>query len=233
MAEFGLITSVAFLSSRGARYYASNSDQISPLEKELLELMHLQGRFIDFGCRTFINFRQVSLLIKNMPLDNMERYGRMKDTIPFILGAVDGKVRSLDLQHTSMMQSENMSKSVDTIGKTLNGLTQEVSAGQERINEIIRYLLSDLDFRLPRLGLEEDQEKYIIDKITSAFKETLEQMQKSSQVGESLHGIVRLLEHLAAQQKRLVEVNFAEFDKPPETSLPNDGDSYSSDVELF
>lgn len=233
MAEYGLVTSVAFLSNRGACYYSSNSDEISPLEKDLLQLMHLQGRFIDFGCRTFVNYRQVSLLVKNMPLDNMERYGRMKDTIPFILGAVDGKVRSLDLYQTLLNHSENMSKSVDAIGNTLHSLTQEVSAGQDHINNIVSFLLSDLDFHLPRLGLEPDQEKFIVEKISATFNETLAQMQKGLQVSDSLQGVVRLLEHLAIQQQRLIELNFAEVEQSPAASLPNDGEVYSSDVELF
>lgn len=178
-----------------------------------------------------MNFRQVSLLIKNMPLDNMERYGRIKDTIPFILGAVDGKVRSLDLHHLLMNQAESMSKSVDAIGKTLSNLTTEVSKGQERVSEIIRYLLTDLDFHLPRLGLEADQEKYIIEKITVAFNDTLAQMNHSSHVSQSLEDIVRLLQHLATQQKRLVDTSFVE--ETPASIKPNDGEVYSSDVELF
>lgn len=231
MAEFDLVTSVALISSSGKLYYSSNSSEISPLEKDLLNLLHDQGRFVDFGCRTFVNFRQVSLLIKNMPLDNMERYGRIKDTIPFILGAVDGKVRSLDLHHLLMNQAESMSKSVDAIGKTLSNLTTEVSKGQERVSEIIRYLLTDLDFHLPRLGLEVDQEKYIIEKITAAFNDTLAQMNHSSHVSQSLEDIVRLLQHLATQQKRLVDTSFVE--NSPASSSPNDGEVYSSDIELF
>jgi hypothetical protein len=195
--------------------------------------MHLQGRFIDFGCRTFVNYRQVSLLVKNMPLDNMERYGRMKDTIPFILGAVDGKVRSLDLHQTLVDHSENMSKSVDAIGSTLHNLTKEVAEGQDHINDIVSFLLTDLDFHLPRLGLEADQEKFIIEKITATFNETIAQMQKGLQVSDSLQGVVRLLEHLAIQQQRLIELNFAEVDQSPAASLPNDGEVYSSDVEFF
>jgi DNA-binding response OmpR family regulator len=231
MAEFDLVTSVSFLSASGARYYSSNSSVISPLEKELLELLHNQGRFVDFGCRTFVNYRQVSLLIKNMPLNNMERYGRIKDTVPFILGAVDGKVRSLDLHHLLLNQSDSMSKSVDVIGTTLSNLTSEVAKGQSRINEIIRFLLSDLDFHLPRLGLEVDQEKYILEKITTAFNDTLSQMNQSLHVSQSLENIVRLLQHLATQQQRMVDTSFIEQAK--DSSKPNDGDVYSSDVELF
>jgi hypothetical protein len=126
-----------------------------------------------------------------------------------------------------------MSKSVDAIGTTLDELTQKVTAGQDQINDIVSFLLSDLDFHLPRLGLEPDQEKFIISKITSAFNDTISQMQQGLKVSDALQGVVRLLEHLAMQQQALIELNFAEQTRSDESSLPNDGDVYSSDIELF
>ena len=45
-------------------------------------------RFIDFGSRTIINYQDISLLVKNMPLENMGRYGRLKDLLPVLMSAV-------------------------------------------------------------------------------------------------------------------------------------------------
>jgi len=45
----------------------------------------------DFGCRTQINYPNLFVLIKNMPLDDMNRYGRVKDLLPAILGVANTK----------------------------------------------------------------------------------------------------------------------------------------------
>jgi len=78
MDDFNLKTSLCFFPITDGWepfFYSHNTQVISPLEKDLLIRMRDQGRITDFGCRTFINFRNVCLLIKNMPLDDAERYG--------------------------------------------------------------------------------------------------------------------------------------------------------------
>ena len=170
MNSAGLKTSFMFITMKGPIFYSHNSAEVSPLEKELLEAIHSQGRFTDFGCRTFCNFRQVAMLIKNMPLEDHERYGRIKDTIPFVLGAVDGKIRALDINQSLVLQECSLKVSVDSISQTLTSLTDQVAQGQEKFSHIMKALMVELDERMPKMGLEEDQEKYLVTRIDGAFQ---------------------------------------------------------------
>lgn len=113
MAEFGLDTSVMFVTQAGPLFYAQNKYELSPLEKDMFLTIHKEGRFCDFGSRTFCNFTLVSLLIKNMPLENPERYGRIKDTVPWILGVTDGRIGALDVSGVLLAVHQ---KVLDTIG---------------------------------------------------------------------------------------------------------------------
>lgn len=232
MAEFGLHTSVMFVSSTGPIFYSYNTEDVPPLEKDLLQLMHSQGRFNDFGCRTFCNYRQVALLIKNMPLADRERYGRIKDTVPFILGSVDGKIRALDIHDALVAQSDSLAKSVAIIASTLNSLTEKVSSGHDAVTSVMKSLAAELDERLPKLGLEEDQEKYLITRIDHAFTEALTELDRSLLLGASLETVVRLLVHLKDQHQKMVESTQATAEYAV-LDLPNDGETLSGDVELF
>ena len=51
--------------------WISIDEAIKPLEKEMIEMVDRKQRFVDFGSRTIINFHNLSLLVKNMPLDDM------------------------------------------------------------------------------------------------------------------------------------------------------------------
>jgi len=113
MAEFGLETSVMFLSESGPLFYSHNKFELSPLEKDMFSAIHQEGRFCDFGCRTFCNFTRISLLIKNMPEADPERYGRIKDTVPWILGTADGKVAALDL-HLALVAQHHAVEALTT-----------------------------------------------------------------------------------------------------------------------
>ena len=70
---------------------------VCPLERELLEKHRDANRFVDFGHRTIINYPKVSMLIKNMPLDDAQLYGRYKDLFPHILEVTNAKVQNMEV----------------------------------------------------------------------------------------------------------------------------------------
>lgn len=127
MAEFGLETSVMFLSASGPQFYAHNKYELSPLEKDMFLAIHQEGRFCDFGIRTFCNFKGVSLLIKNMPESDPERYGRIKDTVPWILGTVDGKVGALSVHLELVAQHQHVSESIEKLSSSLAGVLDSLN----------------------------------------------------------------------------------------------------------
>jgi DNA-binding response OmpR family regulator len=232
MNEAGLNCSVMFLTLQGPLFYSQLTSTVPPLEQDLLLATHAQGRFIDFGCRTFINFRQVALLIKNMPLEDRERYGRIKDTVPFILGAVDGKIRSLDIHQALLQQEVSLKQSVDSISTTLSSLVKKVNDGQTAFSDTMQALMMDLDAQMPKLGLEDDQEKFLVTRIDSAFQNALEELNRTLLLGNSLSSVVRLLTHLQEQHDKIIQSTLVEPEQA-DSYLPNDGAVLSSDVELF
>jgi len=228
MAELSLNTSLMFLSNQGNLFYSHNQQEISPLEQDLLELTQDKGRFYDFGCRTICNFRQVSVLIKNMPLDDRERYGRLKDTVPFILGATDEKIRSLDTHNSLLKQAGSLNSTTDAIRLTLDNISRSASMSQDKINDTMRTTMQDLDHMLPSMGLDEDQEKSIMGRLDRTFMETVANLDIGMELKDSLSGIVRLLTHLVSQQKIMISNAIA----TPEL-VEIKSDELGDDVELF
>ncbi len=130
MAEFGLNTSVMFVGDSGPLFYSHNNYELSPLEKDMFLAIHTEGRFCDFGSRTFCNFKRVSLLIKNMPDADPERYGRIKDTVPWILGTVDGKVGALSTHIALISQHSKVSGTLGILNADLNRALQSLTRPQ-------------------------------------------------------------------------------------------------------
>jgi len=128
MDEFGLETSVMFITPSGPQFYAQNKYELSPLEKDMFLAIHQQGRFVDFGSHTFCNFPLVSLLVKNMPLSAPERYGRIKDTVPWIVGVMEGKVSALELQNILIAHNKVISSSIKTIDASLKMVLEKLEA---------------------------------------------------------------------------------------------------------
>ncbi len=102
--EFGLRAAVMLLSEDAPLFFASSGQEVSPLEREMFIATHGEGRFCDFGNRTFCNYKLVSLLIKNMPLEQPERYGRIKDAVPWIMSVADSRVAQLNSKAGLLLQ---------------------------------------------------------------------------------------------------------------------------------
>jgi len=96
-AIYGLIVSIRYVQENKVKFY-SHSDTISDVEKKLMNQANEQGRFIDFGRRTLVNYERISVLIKNMPVENEQKYGEMKDNLGFIGDAAEARATSIEVE---------------------------------------------------------------------------------------------------------------------------------------
>ena len=93
------------------RYETKNmepSGLAKDLEAHLLSELKDAGRYYDFGKRTVMNYNRVSLLVKNMPIDDETKYGAIKDNVFSLLQGVDARMETLDSQRTLQEERELM-----------------------------------------------------------------------------------------------------------------------------
>ncbi|BCD96446.1 response regulator [Marinagarivorans cellulosilyticus] len=223
--DLGLNCAAMFTCCDGQRFYGDQQRPISPIEEDLLHMMHSEQRFVDFGCRTLINYPQVALLIKNMPLEDRTRYGRIKDTLPFVLGACDAKVRILDAENALKTQSEHLSRSASGLEKLLKQVSATVTTNQNNVRAIMLNLTTELSTQLHKMGLEGDQEDYVLKQIDIAANRLHEEANSVDSVEHALNTMVKLLQILSAEQTRIIEENLASANAAPAEA--------TQDIELF
>jgi DNA-binding response OmpR family regulator len=227
--DFDLHCTVMFCLQGSNKYYSHGQRETPPLEANLIQQLHNQKRFYDFGCRTLVSYPLVGLLVKNMPLDNRERYGRIKDVLPFVLSATNAKLQVLLTEHGLRRQAEQLGRSVEAVRHTLQSLSSAIADNQSSISKRIQQLTDQLETSLPAMGLEQDQEGFIIASIDRTFCDISSLIDRGDSLRASLTGIVRLLEQLATQQRQLL------IDSAPEASPKQDAEQpeQDNDIELF
>lgn len=202
---------------------------ISPLEKELIEMCDKEARFLDFGVRTIINYPQVSLLIKNMPLDDMERYGRIKDLMPVLLSAVNSKVGALSTEEALTQQGLTLLDSFSMIRGCLYqlGLTL-VNSRTDSIN-VMNTLVEELSVDFLRMGLEEDQEEYLLARVEGAIEEAMNEMDAGKEIRASLTFILNNLNNVMDNQNALLDA----FTDSLANEATDQSGGLNDNVELF
>lgn len=219
-----------FITHNEPKWYSS-SGAVSPLESQLLSMIHNEKRFYDFGCRTIISFPNVSLLIKNMPLDNMESYGRIKDLLPVMLGALNGKIFTLNTEKAVQGQSEQLTLANKKINSSLLELSSSLQQDQEKITTVMRKMLEELSIHLPHLGLEDDQEAYILDTIEKAVEQSVDLIHSNETARDVFKQVLSEMHQVTEQQDQLIDTMFKYKTETTKTKEPED--DYAMDVELF
>lgn len=219
------------LESQDKKHFFSSEGEYKPVEQEIMERLRGQGRFYDFSHRTQINYPVVACLVKNMPMDDENRYGRYKDVIPPILACANQKVLQLELEMALQEHTMKFSEAFKDIYTSLNDLGKHMSEGQKSGAQSLEDLLIQLEADLPSLGLDEDQEKYLLNNIEGKINEALEKVQTFDITQDTFDGLILLLRHLVDEQSvivdRLVSKEGLIDENAPDTQ---DG---SGDIDLF
>ncbi len=132
---------------------------LPPLESEIMLLAKKQSRFIDFGVRTIISYKNFSLLIKNMPISDTDKYGRLKDILGTLCDAISSRVDFI-LANDSLMEKQQV---VERVSVTIMDVDSSFEKLQKQNVAAIEDMMEELDEALLILGLTEHQEENILD----------------------------------------------------------------------
>jgi DNA-binding response OmpR family regulator len=211
-----------------SNHWYPGEDQVSPLEKELIEMSDRNQRFLDFGASTLVSYPAVSLLVTNMPLDDAERYGRIKDLLPLLLSGLSSKIYALATQEALRTHSRELTHSLARIRGSLFALGTNMLQNRKDSNATLQSMINDLQDDLLRMGLEEDEEQYLIDRIDQSAEHALEKMDAGTQIGHSFEFVHANLKQVAEQQHRLSQA--FEYILEQQKQAHN---AASGDIELF
>ncbi|OZG75296.1 hypothetical protein BTA51_02615 [Hahella sp. CCB-MM4] len=133
------------------------------LETQLLTHFSTGSRFHQSGKRLFCNYGHISLLIKNMPIEDEIRCGKIRDNIFALLQGSDARIRALD---DALEVELRMQVLQDLSRRMLTALTDLEESYMVITNEIVtvtEYTNEQITDALHYLGLTENQEQAICD----------------------------------------------------------------------
>jgi CheY-like chemotaxis protein len=198
--------------------FCSAEGGVCPLEQELLEKHRDANRFVDFGHRTIVNYPKISMLVKNMPLDDAQLYGRYKDLFPHILEVTNAKVQDMEVNERALAQAQQ-------IGNAFNELSEQMyqnSDSRERAVEKFAAQLVELTKSVEQSNVSSSDEVVF----------HLQQLQQTQLLFASLNDdlafIKYQLKHIIESRNELLE-NLQKIAKPRHT----EDVTSQTDIELF
>ena len=169
----------------------SGKDTISPLEGELLSRLKDSGRIHEHGARLIINYGGISLLVKNMPIDE-EKRGRLRDHLVLLLEIADERLKSL-------MVEIGLNKVISDAKRSLRDIEAMQHEQKGAALHIMDTLMTNLEQSFMTCGLTEDQEKMLLGIVQQGVDHSLDNFEQGLKTDEELGKIISMLENFSSK----------------------------------
>lgn len=169
-----------------------SSGLFKPVESELLELTRAKGRIFNFNRRSIFNFSHCSLLIKNMPTEE-DKYGRFLDHLCLLMEGVNARVIAI-IKELKIIEHADYNEQL--LINTKQGMVEVKSNIEQQKQQAIAIsaqLMEQLEKDLILLGLDEDQEKYLVALIDGKMSELAELFDKQEAIEEFFNTMITSL----------------------------------------
>ncbi len=224
--RYGLSCSLQMRSEMGVKDMEAHG-MAKDLESQLLLQLKDKGRYVDFGKRTIVNYDRVSLLIRNMPVDDAEKYGAIKDNTFCLVQGINSRIIALEDQFKLLSEKESLRKLSGDVKSVIGGLKNSYQGVMQKIVREVENASELIQHRVPHLGLTEEDERCLekgTDQMVAQVNHTFNDGLKVDELFDKLENAVdRSLKSVSQPSKP------SDTDNPPPKKPPNSDNV----VELF
>lgn len=205
MKNYGLDCSLQIRSEFGIKNMEANGLQ-KELESQLLNQLKEVGRFYDFGHRTIINYGRVSILVKNMPVDDEVKYGSLKDNIFTIAKGMDSRVRALDNNRCLALERDLMRVVSTKLHLEISNIDNSYQDVMRDIVSKIEDMVEKVEKALMYLGLTEEQERVIENIIESCLHESDHTFKEGLRIDEGFRSMIKELNQVFNRSEKKISI---------------------------
>ena len=170
------------------------------LEARMIAEARKVGGIIGHGKRMFFNQKYVSMLVKNMPVDDDDKCGRYKDNLAVLLSSANGIAKTLGVEQSMMQQRRQLIKTTfDSTYERTQHVMGLVNLLESNTVHVVQDIRSTFEEALFSLALTEDQENYLMG-IFDAGMEKMETVKETAtEVETAMKTVVAAFEQLLAE----------------------------------
>ncbi|WP_283788213.1 hypothetical protein QNI23_002530 [Bermanella sp. WJH001] len=211
---YGLKASVQLRSEMGTKNMEASGME-RELESKLMWELKDDGRYIDFGKRSVMNYEQVSVLVKDMPVDDEKKYGALKDNLFSLLQGADARLKALE----NVQQVEDQQQMVRSLSIKMQNMMEDIDDGYQSvmksIADVVENMSDGINEVIMNLALHEEQERALEKVMEYGLQTTNAIFSKGLQLDEDFQNVIKELgvflsndkvKFTAEQRKKLLKI---------------------------
>ena len=170
---------------------------MSPLQASVLERLRDIGRIFEMGSRAIINFNHVSILVENLPTQDPDKVGRLRDHLSVLAESADIRIAGLDAVNERDLQKTGIHVVLAELRSALARISERTSGNRAEGQVQMLESLENLVRTLGTLGLTEIQASYVDDLVKGTLDETRNYFDEAAVLENEFSEALGRLERLA------------------------------------
>lgn len=133
----------------------------APLEVSVVNHVRDSGRIFQFKSRCAFNYGGVTVLVNNMPLEDAERAGRIRDNCALLAEGADAKLRAIEAEMLAARRRAGIETALPRLYSTLDNVQNNYRRNCFELTEVMINFQETLTKAFVHLGLMERQEELL------------------------------------------------------------------------
>lgn len=167
-----------------------------PLEVSVLNHVQHSGRIFHFKSRCVFNYGQVTLMVNNMPVDDADRCGRIRDNGALLAEGAEARLRAIELEILTQRRRSGIESALPRLHDTLDAVQSNYRRNCFSLTQVMIEFQEALMKSYVHLGLTEDQEERMTAMASEFMQRMVGTQDESLQIVGQLEALAKNLEGL-------------------------------------
>lgn len=164
-----------------------------PLEVGILTHVRASGRIFQFKTRAAFNYGGVTVMLNNLPLDDPDKVGRIRDNVAILAEGADARLQAIGVERENRRRQQGVVEALPQVHDALESLQDSYRRTSFHLTQHMIEFQEALMKSFVHLGLTEGQEDFLnrlanehMQRIVAAQDQNLTVVDQLRQVADQL-----------------------------------------------
>lgn len=164
-----------------------------PLETGILNHVRDAGRIFQFRTRCVFNYGRVTLMVNNLPLDDPDKVGRIRDNVAILAEGADARLRAIEVEQENHRREQGVLAALPQVHHALEALQENYRRTSFELTERMIEFQEGLIKSFVHLGLTETQEEFLNRLANNNMQRIIETQDQNLGIVAQLEAVARNL----------------------------------------
>ena len=196
LSQYGLSGATQIRSAEGA-LTINHQGEATPLEVSVIGQMAGMGRIMQFKSRMSIAYPHVSLIVNDMPVEDADRCGRLRDHLAMMVEGAEVKFQGIETAIESQKRGKAIELAVGRISDALKEIDSHQRQSRLQTRMAFTALNDDLEEALLSVALTESQDEYLSAIVRDGIEKIINAQSAETDIQNKLTTIINELKEIS------------------------------------